>query len=109
MIQQYQIDGLNKLVNSSVIKDIYPMVDRIEISHDGVFSMPDGNYYRLDIDIFLNDLEITKDNMYERGFDPHYLIDIHLKDYLPYFNLHKVMYELIVWGPNGEVVDSFSF
>lgn len=106
MIEQYQIDGLNKLVNSSVIKDIYPMVDRIDISQDGVFGMPDGKYYRLDIDIHLNNPDIDHNNMYDMGFDPHYLVDYHLRKYLPYFNIDKVIIDFIVWGPEGNVIGS---
>ena len=102
MTKQYQIDGLNKLVNSEVIKGIYPMVDRIEISDDSL-------YFRLDIDIFLNDPDITRYNMYEMGFDPHYLIDYHLKNYFPYFNLDRELFYFhsIIWGPNGDIVVSF--
>jgi hypothetical protein len=107
MMEQYQIDGLNKLVNSSVIKSVYPMVDRIEISQDGEFGMPDGKYYRLDIDIHLNNPDIDKDNMYDMGFDPFLLIHKRLKKYLPYFNIDKVIIDFIVWGPEGNVIGSF--
>jgi len=107
MIEQYQIDGLNKLVNSSVIKSIYPMVDSIVISQDGEFGMPDGKYYRLDVDIHLNNPDIDNENMYDMGFDPHYLVDYHLRKYLPYFNIDKVIIDFIVWGPEGNVIGSF--
>jgi hypothetical protein len=41
------------------------------------------------------------------GFDPYYLVDYHLKKYLPYFNIEKVIPEFIVWGPKGDVVYSY--
>ena len=71
MIKDFQIKGLEKLINSSAIKDIYPMVDHIEINHDEDFITQRGNR-RIDVDIFLNDPTITKENMYDREFDPHY-------------------------------------
>jgi hypothetical protein len=108
MIKDYQIDGLNKLVNSNVIKSIYPMVDRLIISYFGVFPIRDIEHYRMDVDIFLNDPDITKNNMYEMGFDPHYLVDFYLKDYLPYFNLDRAFFGRVrIWGPDGGIIMSF--
>ena len=34
MIKEFQVKGLEKLVNSAGIKDIYPMVDHIKIHHE---------------------------------------------------------------------------
>jgi len=108
MIEQYQIDGLNKLVNSSVIKSIYPMVDRIGVEYDDQGSSGFGvDLPRLDIDIHLNNPDIDKDNMYDMGFDPHLLVHQHLKKYLPYFNIDKVIIDFIVWGPEGDVIGSY--
>jgi hypothetical protein len=42
--------------------------------------------------------------MYDANFDPHYLIDFHLKKYLPYFNIDKVRFDFIVWGPDGDII-----
>ena len=57
MIKDFQIKGLEKLINSSAIKDIYPMVDHIEINHDEDFITQRGNR-RIDVDIFLALLNI---------------------------------------------------
>ena len=35
MIKEFQVKGLEKLVNSAGIKDIYPMVDHIDIRYNG--------------------------------------------------------------------------
>jgi len=108
MIKDYQIDGLNKLVNSNVIKGIYPMVDRLKITYFGVIPIHNIEYYRMDVDIFLNDPDITKNNMYEMGFDPQYLVDFYLKDYLPYFNLDRAFFGRVrIWGPDGGIIMSF--
>jgi hypothetical protein len=45
--------------------------------------------------------------MYEMEFDPHYLIDHHVKQYLPYFNINKLVIDFIVWGPEGDVIYSW--
>ena len=108
MIEEYQIKGLKKLVNSSAIKDVYPMVNYIDISHEDTGASGFGiDFDRLDVDIYLNDETITKENMYEKDFDPHYLVEYHLKKYLPYFNIDKVRINFIVYGPNGDIITSW--
>ncbi len=107
MIKDFQIKGLEKLLNSGVIQDIYPMVDNIKL-HTSEHSNPT---YRgidnLEVDIFLNDPTFNKANMYMREFDPHYLVEYHIKHYMPYFNIEKVIMNFIVWGPDGNIIDSF--
>jgi hypothetical protein len=108
MIQDFQIKGLEKLVNTSVIKDIYPMVDHIEITRENSELWRNGvNLDRLNINIFLNDSSITKKNMYYKDFDPHYLVDGHVREYFKYFNIDKVIVDFIVWSPDGTKVDSW--
>jgi hypothetical protein len=103
MLHDYQIKGLEKLLNSSEIMEIYPMVDRIELSSVNDKASGFGfDLDRLDIDIHLNDDTITSKNMYRKDFDPHYLVDYHIKNYLPYFNIPKVDTHFIVYGPNGK-------
>lgn len=109
MIENYKIKGLEKLVNSSAIKDIYPMVDQIDIHFNEEDQHVTGRgYQRLNIDIFLNNDNINKENMYDLEFDPHYLIDYHLKKYFPYFDIDKVAIDFIVWNPNGEIIYSWN-
>lgn len=105
MIEGYKIKGLQKLANSGVIMSIYPMVDHIEIR--SVELSPRDRYDRLEVDIHLNDENITKDDMYDSDFDPHYLIDHWLVQYLPYFDMDKVIFDFIVWGPNGDIIYSW--
>ena len=106
MVKEFQIKGLEKLINSSAIKDIYPMIDRIEIRHDDDFVTQRGNRV-VDVDIFLNDPTITKKNMYDKEFDPHYLTEYHIKNYFPYFNLKNIIIHFIVWGPDYNIIDSW--
>jgi hypothetical protein len=105
MIEDFQIKGLEKLANSGIIKNIYPMVDRIEIQNGNIVTQR-GNTL-LNIDIFLNDESITSENMYEMELDPHYLIDKHLKQYFPYFDVDKIVTDFIVWGPEGNIIHSW--
>ena len=104
-MKDFQIKGLEKLANSRAIMDIYPMVDHIKIRDDGYET--ERGYKRISVDIFLNDENITKKNMYDMEFDPHYLVEYHLKNYFPYFNMDKIAVDFIVWGPNGDIVDSW--
>jgi hypothetical protein len=108
MIENFQIKGLEKLANSGIIKDIYPMVDHIEIKYEDTGASGFGiDFDQIDVDIHLNDQDITKDNMYDAEFDPHYLIDYYLKKYFPYFNIDKVRIDFIVWNPDGDVIYSW--
>ena len=106
MVKEFQIKGLEKLINSSAIKDIYPMVDHIKIHHEDDFITQRGNRV-IDVDIFLNDPTITKENMYDREFDPHYLTEYHIKSYFPYFNLKNIIIHFIVWGPDDNIILSW--
>lgn len=105
MISDFQIKGLEKLANSGIIKNIYPMVDRIEIRNGNIVTQR-GNTL-LNIDIFLNDESITSENMYEMELDPHYLIEKHLKQYFPYFDVDKIVTDFIVWNPDGDIIYSW--
>jgi len=109
MIENFQIKGLEKLANSGIIKNIYPMVDHIKIhvNEDKQFKHHNWAPDTIDVDIFLNDPNINKNNMYEMELDPHYLIDHHLKKYFPYFNIDNVIVDFIVWGTEGEIVHSW--
>ena len=103
MIKEFQIKGLEKLVNSSSIKDIYPMIDHIDIRYNGHLYNPRG-WGGLEIDIFVNDPTIIEKNMYDKGFDPHYLVDYHIKKYFPYFNINKPIMSFVVLNPDGEII-----
>ena len=106
-MDDFQIKGLEKLINSSVIKEIYPMVDRIEFRYDSDAPKKYRNHELIDIDIFLNDDSITRDNMYEKEFDPHYLVEHHIRRYSNYFNIKDVVMNFIVWGPDGSIITSY--
>ena len=45
--------------------------------------------------------------MYEMELDPHYLIEKYLKQYLPYFDMDKIVIDFIVWGPDGSIIHSW--
>jgi hypothetical protein len=105
MIKNFQIRGLEKIANSGMIKEIYPMVDHIEISYEDTGASGFGiDLDQINVDIHLNDGNINRENMYDANFDPHYLIDFHLKNYLPYFDIDKVRFDFIVWGPDGDII-----
>jgi hypothetical protein len=106
MLKDFQIKGLEKLVNSSSIKDIYPMVDHIEIHYDAELYNPRG-WGGLEVNIFVNDPTMTKENMYDKDFDPHYLVEYHIKQYFPYFDINKPIMNFVVWGPDGNIITTW--
>lgn len=106
MVKEFQVKGLEKLINSSAIKEIYPMVDHIDIRYNSDLYNPRG-WGGLEVDIFVNDPTITKENMYDKEFDPHYLVDYHIKQYFPYFNINKPITSFVVWDLDGNIITSF--
>jgi hypothetical protein len=96
----------NKLFNSDYIKGLYPMIDRIEtqVISDGDEEFP---FYTLFIMVHLNDPSINSNNMYEKGFDPHYLIQRDLKFMLKMAGISTrdiIQISVLSKNPNGEVV-----
>lgn len=106
MVKEFQVKGLEKLINSSAIKEIYPMVDHIDVRYNGDL-YADRGWGGMEFDIVVNDPTITKENMYEKEFDPHYLVEHHIKQYLPYFNIDKSVLNFIVWDLDGNIITSF--
>ena len=50
---------------------------------------------------------MTKENMYDKDFDPHYLVEYHIKKYFPYFDIDKMVLNFIVWGPDENIIYSW--
>ena len=112
---EYQIRGLEKLANSSSIMDIYPMVEKIEISRPDDQPFLDGNGKSRElwnIDIFLNDPKIVDGKtMYQNEMDAIYLVDYHLVQLLPYMGIDQKtlpLMDILVWDVDGNVVYSWS-
>lgn len=98
---------LNKLINSDYIKKVYPMIDRIEtkVDSDNDFSLP---FYEIYLKIYVNDPDmIDNRTMYERGLDPHYLVNQHMIYLLKHLNVStrdiNQIYILVI-GADGEVI-----
>lgn len=111
----YQIKGLEKLVNSSSIMEIYPMVEKITITRpdDQPFLSGNGKSRELwNIDIFLNDPKIVdEDTMYNNDMDALYLTDYHIVHLLPYMGFDQKtlpLMDVVVWGVDGNIVYSWS-
>lgn len=99
--EHYNNRLLSKTLSSKRITDIYPIIDRID-AYD--IPMVDITILR----IYVNDPEITNNNMYQRGLDPHYLIDYHLKKIAPYLSIPKNQkYGFVILNPNGQIIDSY--
>jgi len=97
-IEQYKDHGLSKIFSSHLITSIYPMVDRIDVYEPPIF---DFIVFR----IFLNDPTINKENMYQKGMDPGYLISKYVDKYLRYFGYTKRRGGYVLFAPNGDKID----
>ena len=64
---------------------------------------------RIILKIYVNDPEISRNNMYQKGLDPHYLVNFHLPRYTPYFSIpESYKYGFSVIAPNGETIKTDS-
>ena len=102
---------LNKLINSDYIKNIYPMIDRIDtrIRWDGDEEFP---FYNIELNVHLNDPDITTFNMFKKGFDPHYLVNEHMMFILKMAGIDKntstiEQVYIKVLGPDGEKIFTY--
>ena len=97
---------LDFLIGRSRIKKIYPMIDKIEteVEWDGDVKIP---FYEIDVNIYLNDNRIiTRENMYDRGLDPHYLVDKYMMRELKLVGINKrevSQVYITVYNSDGEV------
>lgn len=94
--------AFSKLINSDILKKIYPMLDHIDITR--ITDNPNFIGYDMSVNIFLNDLSITKNNMYEKDFDPHYLTDIYIKELSKYLGLDMNKINFKLYGPDGDLL-----
>ena len=97
---------LDKLLNSDLIKQAYPMVDNIKtrVLWDGDEELP---FYDIAVKIYVNDEDMTTFNMFEKGLDPHYLIDFYMIDLLKFVNVSRRELNQVyirVLGPSGESI-----
>lgn len=92
------IIALNKLFDGMILPN-YPMLDNI-LLHD-----VDGIWI---VQLFLNDDTITSENMYKKGLDPHYLVDKHIINLLPYMGIKKPDYlGWVLIGSDGKTIDNY--
>ena len=97
---------LDKLLNSDYIKQVYPMVDNIKtrVLWDGDEVYP---FYDIAVKIYVNDEDMTTFNMFEKGLDPHYLVDEYMMDLLKFAEVSRRDISQVyirVIGPNGESI-----
>ena len=79
--------GFEKLINSDIIKNIYPMIDHIDVK-DFTWNLNGANSgYLIRLDIVVDSPDMTEDNMYDFEFDPHYLVDKYIKDFSKYLSI----------------------
>ncbi len=98
---QSQINALNKISNSEMILSIYPMIDNIVVNW---LPQIETILFR----IYLNDAKITSENMYVKGLDPHYLIDVHLSELLSYLGIDKsIKTSWALFGPDRELITNY--
>lgn len=97
---------LNKLLNSEYIKNIYPMIDHVKtnVVWDGDEKFPT---YDIDLEIYVNDPDMTTFNMYDKGLDPRYFVDFQMIYILKFMGsgMREMGRVLVsVFGPEGNMI-----
>lgn len=98
-------DAYLKLINSDMLKKIYPMLDHIDIVGFNKNTFFSG--YDLSVDIFVNDSDMTENNMYQSDFDPHWLTEHHLKKLAKYLGLVIRSVRFNVYDNYGRLITSW--
>jgi hypothetical protein len=100
-ITKSQENAISKIVKSELITSIYPMIKDVEVKYlDSINTLL--------LKIYVDDIEMTSHNMYERGLDPHYLIDKHLAGIFPYLNIPRnIKIGFTVIEPQGNSIHSY--
>lgn len=107
MLSEFELKALNKITNSSLLKDVYPMVDSIDISYSGEGHIRGTQVDNYKVSVYLNDDSITKDNMYEKEFDPFFLLFHHIDGrFLYYLGIPRDnnQFWIEVYSPDGSLV-----
>ena len=78
------------------------MIDHVDIISLDKSDRRSG--YDLSVSIFLNDPSITKNNMYQKDFDPHYLVEKHIKDLSKYLGIDLNYIGFKLYGPDGDLI-----
>jgi hypothetical protein len=99
---EFYKSSFEKLINSDLLKNIYPMIDHIDIT--SFRDNPNFIAYDMSVNIYLNDPTIHKNNMYEKEFDPHYLVEHHMKHLANYLSIQLVKIGFKLFGPDGELL-----
>ena len=110
MIENAQIKGLEKLLNSDVIKNIYPIVDKIEVHNSN--KPLDVLEDTLHLNIYLNQ-PIEYGDVFGNipQFDEHWMVDHHVRRLLPYLGIDndKTLIRFSVFNTNMDMIKTNDF
>lgn len=110
MIENTQIKGLEKLLNSDVIKNLYPIVDKIEVyKSENPFEVIEDT---LHLDIYLNESIEHGDDLWDKfQFDEHWMVDHHIRKLLPYLGIDndKTSIRFSVYDTNMDMIKTNDF
>jgi len=110
MIENTQIKGLEKLLNSDVIKNIYPIVDKIEVHNSN--KPLDVLEDTLHLNIYLNQ-PIEYGDVFGNipQFDEHWMVDHHVRRLLPYLGIDndKTLIRFSVYDTNMDMIKTNDF
>jgi hypothetical protein len=102
------VKGFEKLINSDVIKHIYPMIDHIDIKNFRWNPYGTKPGYLLNLDIVVDSPDMTEDNMYDLDFDPHYLADKHIRDLSKYLSIDIFSIFFTVHNLEGDLIHEWN-
>ena len=110
MINDAQIKGLEKLVNSDVIKNIYPIISEIEVHNsENPFEVLEDT---LHLNIYLKVAIEHGDDLWDKfQFDEHWMVDHHIRRLLPYLGIdnNKTSIRFNIYDSNIDMIVTNDF
>lgn len=100
---QHIINALQKLFNSNIIKEVYPMIEDIHIVE---LNVDEGTMF---LEIEVNSDSMEYNTMYDDNFDPFYLVDYHIEKLLPYVGIKLPFISWDVYRKDGRYVAGYEF
>jgi hypothetical protein len=94
--------AIEKLINSKLIKKVYPMLDSIKVTD------LNENKDTITLKIIVDDENMDANNMFDKEFDPHYLIDYHMNRILKYLGLKIPNTFFDIYTTSGKFIYGFS-
>jgi hypothetical protein len=108
MSLEFYKSAFEKIINSGIIQNIYPMVDHVDVKYFRWNLNGPKPGYLINLDIVVDSPDMTEDNMYDLDFDPHYLVDKYIRDFAKYLSINIFSIFFTVHNLEGDLIHEWA-